>query len=78
MHEPSNAAKISETRVTPVRMVRFVCKRCDRPLVWADISASVKCPSCGRWINANRFWQDNGVKRKGKRALMVPEQLELF
>jgi hypothetical protein len=78
MHEPSKAAIKSGIKIQPVKMVRFVCKRCDRPLVWAEISASVKCPSCGRWINANRFWQDNGGKRKGKKALMVPEQLELF
>jgi LSD1 subclass zinc finger protein len=58
-------------------MVHFVCARCRRPLVWAAATATVQCPSCGRWIRANRFWQEQNDRRP-KRATGQPEQLELF
>lgn len=58
------------------RMVHFVCSRCERSLVWAEVWASVKCPSCGRWVNANRFWRDSAKKRRNKNAR--PQQMEWF
>jgi len=67
MHESAGAPKKSGTKILPMQMVRFVCSHCDRPLVWAEVSVSVKCPSCGRWIKANRFWQGDASKRKRKK-----------
>ena len=60
-------------------MVRFVCSHCSRALVWADAAVTVRCPSCGRWIQSNRFWrpEDKTGKRK-KNPVVVMEQLELF
>jgi predicted RNA-binding Zn-ribbon protein involved in translation (DUF1610 family) len=60
-------------------MVRFVCSRCSRALVWANAAVTVQCPSCGRWIQSNRFWRPNDQKAKGKKTpVVVAEQLELF
>jgi len=78
MHETAIHLKKVDTKAPPTKMVRFVCSHCDRPLVWATVSVSVKCPSCGRWIKANRFWQGDASKRKRKKPIISPEQLELF
>ena len=78
MTEASGCLKKMGGKVNPSPMVRFVCARCNRQLVWADASVTVKCPSCGRWIRANRFWQEAEPKRKVKLAKVTPEQLELF
>ena len=59
-------------------MVHFVCSRCDRPLVWAAASVTVQCPSCGRWIRANRFWREREIRPKPKKAAVRQEQIELF
>ena len=59
-------------------MVHFGCSRCDRPLVWAAASVTVQCPSCGRWIRANRFWREREIRPKPKKAAVRPEQMELF
>ena len=59
-------------------MVRFVCSRCKRQLVWAEVSVTVKCPSCGRWIKANKFWQINNESGKPKKNVLPPQQMELF
>ncbi len=60
------------------QMVRFVCSRCKRQLVWAEVSVTVKCPSCGRWIKANKFWQGNNESGKTKKTVFPPQQMELF
>jgi len=78
MSNPAVMLKKVSSPAPPVRMIRFVCTHCDRPLVWAAESVSVKCPSCGRWIQANRFWKGNENKPKGKKKKISPEQLELF
>ena len=65
-------------RVRPVRMIRFVCSRCSRPLVWAEASVSVQCPSCGRWVKANPFWISPAPKKNAKKEIIPPEQLLLF
>jgi len=78
MSELSVVAEKSEAKAPPVQMIRFVCSHCNRQLVWAEATVSVNCPSCGRWIKANRFWQGTENKRKGKKPRVEPEQMELF
>lgn len=35
--------------------VEFICPKCNRSLAWALPTASMLCPSCGRWVtDANR------------------------
>jgi predicted RNA-binding Zn-ribbon protein involved in translation (DUF1610 family) len=64
--------------VDKTQMVRFICTRCKRPLVWASATVSVKCPSCGRWVQANKFWQSSQKSGKNRKNEPVPQQLELF
>ena len=69
----SSAIKIKKNQ-----MVRFVCNRCQRQLVWAEATVTVKCPSCGRWVKANKIWQGETSPGKTKKCTLPPEQIDLF
>ena len=65
-------------KVKKNQMVRFVCSKCKRQLVWAEATVTVQCPSCGRWIKANKVWQGEPRSEKAKKAAPSPQQMELF
>lgn len=53
--------------------VQFVCPKCNKPLVWAFTSTSIKCPDCGIWVD------DNNRKREYEVYLPADsEQTVLF
>ncbi len=69
----NNTIKIKKSQ-----MVRFVCNKCKRQLVWAEATVTVQCPSCGRWVKANKIWQgESSIGRSAKKP-SLPEQMELF
>ena len=65
-------------KVKKNQMVRFVCSKCKRQLVWAEATVTVQCPSCGRWVKANKVWQGEPRPGKAKKSAPPPEQLELY
>jgi len=53
--------------------VQFVCPKCNKTLVWAYSSTSIKCPNCGTWVD------DKNRKREYEVYLPVDsEQTVLF
>lgn len=68
----------SVIKIKKNQMVRFVCSRCQRQLVWAEATVTVQCPSCGRWVKANKIWQGEAPPGKTKKCPSLPEQMELF
>jgi len=68
----------SAIKIKKNQMVCFVCSRCKRQLVWAEATVTVQCPSCGRWVKANKIWQGEPPPGKAKNSLPAPEQMDLF